>query len=95
MLGLNFLTFSSSRSKPQYDCGTRPLFPPMDDLIAKAEKCVESCWDVDQLHVSTHFFQKVAIRGMIQKHYNLEETRKCTTLLEYLKNRQASKMVHH
>ena len=61
-----------------------PQFPPIDELIEKAELTTQSCRLYEQVDVTSLFYKKVAMRGVNNQRYSPEEARKVGIIIDYL-----------
>lgn len=71
----------------------RTLFPPVEELIEKAQSCTESCVLLEQLQVSTQFFKNVAIRGVYNKRYSLEDAKRVGIIVDHIARARAKKLL--
>ena len=78
--------------RPQFDFDIRPTFPPVEDLIEKAEKMTDSCFLREQVDVSSKFIKEVALRGVYNKRYSLDELRKVSVLVDYMARRKMKQL---
>lgn len=91
MLG-KLLPFSPRTRARQYEFDIRPTFPPVDELIARAQRCTESCVLMEQVDVSRHFFKNVALRGVYLKHYSLDEARRVSIIVDFIAQDRVSRL---
>lgn len=61
-----------------------PQFPPIEELIQKAEKTTQSCRLYEQVDVTNLFYKKVAMRGVNNQKYSPEEAQKVGIIIDYL-----------
>jgi len=61
-----------------------PQFPPIEELIQKAEKTTQSCRLYEQVDVTNLFYKKVAMRGVNNQRYSPEEAQKVGIIIDYL-----------
>lgn len=61
-----------------------PQFPPIDELIRKAEKTTQSCRLYEQVDVTHLFYKRVAMRGVNSQRYSPEEAHKVGIIIDYL-----------
>jgi hypothetical protein len=81
-----FTFFRSTR--PRYDFDIQPVYPPVDELIERAERITESCVLLEQVNVSCRFFKDVAVRGVYSKNYSTEDGRKVTIIVDHMLKRK-------
>ncbi len=68
-------------------------FPDAPALLAKAEKCTESCVLPDQVNVSRDFFQKLAMRAAAAHSITMDEANRIIVLIEYMAKAKSSRLV--
>ena len=67
-------------------------YPPLDALLAKAERCTESCIFPDQVNVSRDFYKSIALRAAFQRKYSMEEAARAGVILDYMAQRKFAKL---
>ena len=80
----------SNRSRFEFDI--HPKYPPVEELIERAEKITDSCVLLEQVNVSSRFIKDVAIRGVYSKSYSAEEARKVSIIVDHLVKRKMRKL---
>ena len=76
----------SKRSGFEFDI--QPNYPPVEELIERAERLTDSCVLLEQVNVSSRFIKDVAIRGVYAKTYSTEEARKVSIIVDHLVKRK-------
>src|SRR4051812_9368510 len=72
------------KSSHNFEMDIKPSYPPIHELIERAEKCTESCVHPEQAEVSRHFFKTVAMRGFFQKRYSIDEAKRVGIIVDYI-----------
>jgi hypothetical protein len=88
---MNLRVLPYIQGKPRrslHDFDIRPSFPPVEDLIEKAEKMTDSCFLKEQVDVGSKFIKEVALRGVYNKKYSLDELRKVSILVDHMARRK-------
>lgn len=70
--------------KFQFENNIVPVFPDVDFLLEKAERCTTSCVHADQVLVSRNFFKSLAWRGAYSRKYTEAEVKRVATILDYM-----------
>ena len=70
----------------------RVEFPPLEALLAKAERCTESCIFPDQVNVSRDFYKSIAMRAAFQRKYSMEEAARAGVIIDYMSQRKFAKL---
>ncbi len=79
--------FNSSEKvmlKPRFLIDLKPHYPPIDELIAKAERTTLSCRLAEQIDVSRLFYKEVALRGLNSRKYSVDEAKRMGIIIDYL-----------
>jgi hypothetical protein len=74
--------------RARFEFDIRPTFPPLEDLIERAERITESCVLLEQVDVSGRFIKDVAIRGVYSKKYSPEEAKKVSIIVDHMVKRK-------
>jgi hypothetical protein len=81
------------RSTPSsFEFDIRPKYPPVEELIERAERITESCVLLEQVNVSSRFLKDVAIRGVYSKSYSTEEAQRVSIIVDHLVKRKMRKL---
>lgn len=72
------------RVKPRFLTDLKPFYPPIDELIATAERTTLSCKFSEQIDVSRLFYKEVAIRGLNSRKYSVDEAKRVGIIIDYL-----------
>lgn len=70
--------------RPRFLTDLKPHYPPIDELIAKAERTTLSCKFSEQVDVSRLFYKEVAIRGLNSRRYSVDEAKRVGIILDYI-----------
>lgn len=76
------------KRRPAYEFNIQPIYPPVEELIERAERITDSCVLLEQVTVSSRFIKDIAIRGVYAKTYSTEEARKVTIIVDHLVKRK-------
>lgn len=71
-------------AKPRFMTDLKPVYPPMEELIAKAERTTLSCKLSEQIDVSRLFYKEVALRGLNSRRYSVDEAKRMGIIIDYL-----------
>jgi len=75
-------------SKQRFEFDIRPTYPPVEELLEKAERITDSCVLLEQVNVSGRFIKEVAIRGVYSKRYSPEEAKRVSLIVDHLVKRK-------
>jgi hypothetical protein len=78
--------------KKHFDFDLDTRFPPVDELIERAEKITDSCYLVEQVDVSQKFIKNVALRGLYNKRYSMDELKKVSILVDHIVRRKMKQL---
>lgn len=67
-------------------------FPPVSELIARAEKITESCIHPEQVMVGKNFLMDVARRATDCRVYSMHDLEMVKVLVDHMANRQTSRI---
>jgi hypothetical protein len=67
-------------------------FPPVTELIARAEKITESCVHPEQVVVGRNFLMNVARRATDCRVYTLNDLEMVKVLVDHMANRQTARI---
>ena len=81
-------TLFFKKKKSEYDFAIEPRFPAVEELIERAERITQSCYLQEQVNVSARFLKDVAVRGLMQRIYSLEDTKKVSILVDHMAKRK-------
>jgi len=70
--------------RPRFMTDLRPKYPSIDELLAKAEKTTLSCKLSEQIDVSRLFYKEVALRGLHNRKYSVEDAKRVGIIVDYL-----------
>ena len=84
--------FSSRSQRPRYEADIRVSFPPVEELINRAQRTTESCIHIEQLLVSRDFFKSVAARGFYHKRYTQDDAKKVGIIVDYIAQARAREL---
>jgi hypothetical protein len=73
---------------PRFEFDIRPQFPPVEELLDKAERMTESCVLLEQVNVSGQFIKDVALRGVFSKKYSLDEAKRVSIVVDHMVKRK-------
>lgn len=71
-----------------YEFDIRPTFPPVEELIERAERLTESCVLLEQVNVSGRFIKDVALRGVYSKRYSPEDAKRVSLIVDHMVKRK-------
>jgi hypothetical protein len=80
----SLFTWQRRQQKSLFTERINPQFPPIDELIQKAERTTRSCRLYEQVDVTNLFYKKVAMRGVNNQRYSAEEAQKVGIIIDYL-----------
>ncbi len=70
--------------RPRFSTDLRPVYPSIDELLAKAERTTLSCKLSEQIDVSRLFYKEVALRGLNSRKYSIDDAKRVGIILDYL-----------
>jgi hypothetical protein len=76
----------------KFDFDIRPTFPPVEELIEKAERLTDSCVLLEQVNVGGRFIKDVAIRGVYSKNYSPEDAKRVSILVDHMVKKKIRKL---
>jgi len=70
--------------KPRFQTKLKPHFPPIEELISKAERTTLSCKFSEQIDVSRTFYKEVALRGLNYRRYSIDDAKRVGIIVDYI-----------
>lgn len=70
--------------RPTFTTKLYPVYPALEDLLAKAEKTTLSCKLAEQIDVARVFYKDVALRGLNNQKYSVEEAKRFGIIVDYI-----------